>query len=100
MPLVFTQEDFLVQCCLDFCTKFCVDQLRKWHEVIVSVVELITGNISLFDGSYFDAKKNTGKKLRTQGRHREFCLDWSVATLIKVLGPNPKFTLKTKLKRI
>ena len=25
-------------------------------------------------------KKNTGKKLRAQGKHRKFCLDGSVAT--------------------
>ena len=27
----------------------------------------------------------TGKKLRTQGKHREFCLDGSVVTLFKDL---------------
>ena len=30
---------------------------------------------------YFLSIKNTGKKLRAQGKHREFCLDGSVATL-------------------
>ena len=34
----------------DFCSKFCVGQLGKWNEVIVSVVELITGNIPPFGG--------------------------------------------------
>ena len=40
------------------------------------VVELITGKVSLFDGSGINVilmpkKKTTGKKLRTQGNHRE-----------------------------
>ena len=34
----------------------------------MSVVELITGNISLFGG-------------KSQGKHMEFYLDWSVVTL-------------------
>ena len=33
----------------------------------MSGVELITGNISVFDGSYFDAKKNKQKQTKTQG---------------------------------
>ena len=27
-------------------------------------------------------EKNTGKKVITQGKHREFYLDWNVATLV------------------
>ena len=30
---------------------------------------------------FFIDEKNTGKKIRAQGKHREFCLDGSVATL-------------------
>ena len=35
---------------------------------------------------FFVDKKNTGKMARAQGKHREFGINWSVATL--VLGIN------------
>ena len=31
---------------------------------------------------YFLSTKNTGKMARAQGKHREFGINWSVATLI------------------
>ena len=34
-----------------------------------------------FGGGFFFTKKNTGEMVRAQGKHMEFCLDWSVATL-------------------
>ena len=32
------------------------------------------------------AEKNTGKKSRTEGRHRAFYLDWSAATLLYLVS--------------
>ena len=32
----------------------------------------------------FCQQKNTGKMARAQGKHREFGINWSVATLIRV----------------
>ena len=50
----------------------------------MSVVELITGYISLCGSSRKNVilkPKSTGKILRAQGNHGEFYFDWSVATL-------------------
>ena len=33
-------------------------------------------------------EKNTGKKVVTQGKHREFYLGWNVATLQRLQGEN------------
>ena len=52
----------------------------------MSVVELITVNISRFGGSYFDVKKKHREKVENTGKTQEFYLDWSVATLNKTSG--------------
>ena len=44
---------------------------------------------SQIKGFFNLAKKNTGKMVRAQGKHREFDLDWSVTTLITRLIPRP-----------
>ena len=54
-----------------FCSRFCVDQLGKWKEVIVRVVELITSNIPVFGGTYFDAKKKKKKKKKERKKERK-----------------------------
>ena len=48
----------------------------------MGVVGLFT-NLNIL---FFVNKKNTGKMVRAQGKHREFGINWSVATLVPFLG--------------
>ena len=54
--------------------------LGLWFRVLLVVVYLFMANGSRIN-ALFCIKKKTGKMMKTQGNHGEFCLDRSVATL-------------------